>query len=256
MTDIFRFPDVVHDWLEKPFGESLLARESRLVEDVFEGIFGEQCLQVGAWGPSTIFLPKSRTQRHVLVADRPHHEVPTIIAQPWRLPIETDSIDCVLLPHTLEFSDRPHEMLREVDRVLTPHGHLVVLGFRPGGLWGIRRLIPGAELPPAADHLVPDRRLRDWLKLLNMRVHGMTDYFFRWPLTNNRGHTSQKWEQHGQKFWPAFSACYMIAAQKRVNTLTPVKPAWSKKPKLVAAGLVEPSTRVTNVTRLNFDDKS
>ena len=255
MAEIFRFPDAVNEWLTQPFGESLLAQESRLVEDVFEGIFGEQCLQIGAWGPSKTFLPKARTQRTLLVADSPHQSVPTVIGQPWRLPIETDSIDCVLLPHTLEFSDRPHAMLREVDRVLTAHGHLVVLGFRPGGLWGLRRLVPGAELPPAADHLVPDRRLRDWLKLLNMRVHGMTAYFFRWPLPGNRGQSSAKWERRGQQFWPEFSACYMIAAQKRVSTLTPVRPAWSKKPKLVAAGLAEPSTRVTNVTRIRFDDQ-
>ena len=255
MAETFRFPDAVNSWLEQPFGSSLLALEERLVEDVFEGIFGELCLQVGAWGPSETFLTAARTQRHLLIADQPHRSVPTVIGQPWRLPVESESVDCVLLPHTLEFSDRPHAMLREVDRVLHAHGHLIILGFRPGGLWGLRRLIPGGKLPPGAEHLVSDRRLRDWLKLLDMRIHGMSGYFFRWPIPGNRGRASSRWESRGQKFWPELSACYMITAQKRVSTLTPVRPAWKAKPKLVS-GLEPSSTRVSTVTRIRFDDNS
>ncbi|MEO1247474.1 MAG: methyltransferase domain-containing protein [Pseudomonadota bacterium] len=250
MTEVFRFPDSVDDWLSQPFGQSLLAQETRLVEDVFEGIFGEQCLQIGAWGPAEGFLRSARTQRKLLIADTAHQTVPTVIGQPWRLPVESESVDCVLLPHTLEFSDRPHAMLREVDRVLHAHGHLVILGFRPGGLWGLRRLIPAAALPPGAEHLVADRRVRDWLKLLDMRIHGMTGYFFRWPVPGNRGASSQRWERLGKRFWPELSACYMLAAQKRVCTLTPVRPSWSRKPKLVA-GLAEPSTRASNVARFD-----
>jgi SAM-dependent methyltransferase len=253
MTENFRFPDAVNTWLEQPFGQSLLAREARIVEDQFEGIFGELCLQVGLWGPSKSFLNAARTQQRLLIAAEPHHSVPTVIGQPWRLPVESESVDCVLLPHTLEYADRQHAILREVDRVLHAHGHLIILGFRPGGLWGLRRLIPGASLPPGTDQLVPDRRLRDWLKLLDMRIHGMTGYFFRWPIPGNRGATSAKWERRGQKFWPELSACYMISAQKRVSTLTPVRPAWNSKPKLVAG--LEPSARVSNVQRIRFDDR-
>ncbi len=251
MATTFQFPDAVNGWLTQPFGASLLEQEGRLVEDVFEGIFGEMCLQIGAWGPTKTFLPAARTQRTLLVADQPHHSVPTVIGQPWRLPVESESVDCVLLPHTLEFSDRQHAMLREVDRVLHAHGHLVILGFRPGGLWGLRRLIPGAELPPATEHLVNDRRLGDWLKLLDMRIHGITGYFFRWPLPGNRGSSLAKWERRGQKYWPELSACYLLAAQKRVSTLTPVRPAWNSRPKLVAG--LEPSARVSNIARLDSE---
>jgi hypothetical protein len=104
-----------------------------------------------------------------------------------------------------------------------------VLGFKPGGLWGFRRLIPGAGLPPAADKLISDRQLSDWLKLLDMRIHGVTRYFFRWPLPGNKGNSNP--------------------AQKRVFTLTPVKKPWRARPKVVG-GIVEPTTRVS---RIHFD---
>jgi SAM-dependent methyltransferase len=235
-------------------GDALVQQESRIVEEALDGIFGEQCLQLGHWGESNTFLKHARTQRTWLMdVGAPHGR--DVIGQFHNLPIQDDSIDCVVLPHVLDYSDRPHAVLREVDRVLTAHGHLVILGFKTGGLWGVRRLIPGAGLPPDADHLVPERQLRDWLQLLDMRIHVVTRYFFRWPLPAIRRASSPKWEQRGQRWWPELAACYMLTAQKRVSTLTPVKPVWSRKPKVVA-GLAETTNRVSRTSRIRFDTKS
>ena len=239
---------MVKDWLETPLGEALLQLEGRVVEEALDGIFGEECLQLGMWGENRTFMRFTRTQRCILLAESPLGS-PDAVADLHRLPVESDSIDAVLLPQTLDFSDRPHEILREVDRVLRPNGQIVILGFKPTGLWGLRRLIPGAGMPPGADHLISERRLRDWLKLLDMRIQGGQRYFFRWPLPRRKVNPSQKWELRGQAFWPELAACYMLTAQKRVSTLTPVRPLWRRKPKVVA-GLAEPSTRVS---RIRFD---
>jgi len=252
------YPESVRQWLTSPLGDALVQQESRIVEEALDGIFGEQCLQLGLWGESNTFLKNARTQRTALIDEGTSDGGPSAIGQFHRLPIQDDSIDCVLLPHVLDYSDRPHAVLREVDRVLTAHGHLVILGFKTGGLWGVRRLIPGAGLPPDADHLVPERQLRDWLQLLDMRIHGITRYFFRWPLPGIRRASSPKWEQRGQRWWPELAACYMLTAQKRVSTLTPVKPVWRRKPKVVA-GLAETTNRVSRISRtsrIRFDPKS
>ena len=159
------FPEAAQAWLETKLGEALLQQEGRIVEEAFDGIFGEQCLQLGLWGEPQTFLKHSRTQRKCLIDEgiatvgarpsaRSGEAGPSVVGQLHHLPIETDSVDCVLLPHVLDYSDRPHAILREVDRVLTAHGHIAILGFKPGGFWGLRRLIRGAELPPEADHPV------------------------------------------------------------------------------------------------------
>lgn len=261
------FPASVHDWLETPLGQALLAQESRIVEEAFDGIFGEQCLQLGLWGDRQTFLKHSRTQRKCLieegtvgaahgrdlaVAATGSATSPDTIGEFHRLPVQDSSVDCVLLPHVLDYSDRPHAILREVDRVLTAHGHLAILGFRPGGLWGIRRLVRGAELPPEAHQLLPERRLRDWLQLLDLRIHGIQPYFFRWPFPGRRGGTSERWEQRGRNWWPAFAACYILTAQKRVSTMTPVRPVWSKQPKPVP-GLAGTTNRVS---KIHFEPKN
>jgi SAM-dependent methyltransferase len=250
-----RSQDAGRAWLETPFGQALLSQEIRLVEEVFDGLFGEQCLQIGIWGKSNTFIRFARTQRATCIDDGPlsGDDRPGAIGALHRLPVESDSVDVAFLPHTLDYSDeRSHAILREVDRVLTPHGHIVVLGFKPGGLWGLRRLVPGAEMPPGAASLISDRQLSDWLKLLDMRIHGVTRYFFRWPLPGQKRASSALWESRGRRFWPELAACYMLTAQKRVVTMTPVKKPWRSRPKVVG-GIAEPTTRVS---RIRFDRNS
>ena len=249
------FPASVRDWLATPLGQALVATEGRIVEEAFDGIFGEQCLQLGVWGEATTFLRHARTQRKCLIDEAEDVGGLSAVGQFHRLPVTDSSVDCVLLPHVLDYSDRPHAILREVDRVLTSHGQVVILAFKTGGFWGLRRLIPGAGLPPGAEHLVPERRLRDWLQLLDMRILAAARYFYRWPLTGRRRGTSARWERRGQRFWPEFAACYMLTAQKRVSALTPVRPVWSRKPK-VAAGLAGTTNRVSRIPRIRFDPKN
>ncbi len=245
-------PDSTSQWLTSSLGEALLAQEARLVEEALDGIFGEQCLQLGLWGGNMTFLRYARTQRTALIDAGPALAGPSAIGELHRLPVADDSIDCVLLPHTLDFSDRPHAILREVHRVLRSDGHLIVLGFKTGGLWGLRRLVPRAALPPGAAHLISERRLRDWLQLLDLRIHGLTRFFFRWPLPGNSGPSSRSWERRGQRLWPELAACYMLTAQKRVSTLTPVRTRWLRKSQVVV-GLAGSTQKVS---RIRFDENS
>ena len=244
---------MTQEWLKTALGEALLQQELRVVEEALDGIFGERCLQLGLWGENRSFLRYTRTQRCSLMAESSTGS-PCAVADMHQLPIESDSVDAVLLPHTLDYSDRPHAILREVDRVLRRDGRLIILGFKPGGLWGLRRLIPGAGIPPGAEHLISDRRLKDWLQLLDMRIERTSRYFFRWPLPGNKACASNQWEHRGQAWWPGLSACYMLSAQKRVSTLTPVGRLWRRNLKVVA-GLAEPTTRASRIRydRSKFD---
>ena len=88
-----------------------------------------------------------------------------------------------------------------------------------------------------------------------MRIQGSLRYFFRWPLPGNKARGSGKWERWGQAWWPELAACYMLTAQKRVGTLTPVRPLWRRKPKVVAGlaerGFKSPYLRNYVVARIN-----
>ena len=127
------------DWLAGPLGSLLLREERAAVADSLECAFGLHCLQVGDWGGADAFLGSARTRRSALVATSP---VPgaALVADPAALPLQSDSVDVMLLPHTLEFAPDPNAV--------------TVVSVNPAGeqrSWTLAQLIPdgfnGRELP-------------------------------------------------------------------------------------------------------------
>jgi SAM-dependent methyltransferase len=231
-------------WLKTPLGRWCLAAEQRLVRRVVDTIFGEQFLQIGVWGGADSFLRHARTQRHALVDWRDGVGA-DMLSEPGRLAIASDSVDAVLLPHTLELTESPHALLREVDRVLRADGHLVTLTFKPGGPWGLRHAFARQGYPPGQRRIIGEGRLRDWLELLSYDVGPRTRYCHALPF-ESLGRLGRLSEDAWLARWlPLLSGGYLLRARKRVYPLTPIRPVW-KRPRLKAVGgLVEPSTRTS-----------
>lgn len=145
------------------------------------------------------------------------------------LPLHSQSLDLVVLPHTLELASDPHLALGEVDRVLRPEGHLVILGFNPASLWGLRQqagqlrrsLGLGRGQPlfmPRAGEFIGYRRLRDWLRLLSFDVVAARFGCYRPPFNSLSWLERSAWmERVGERWWPVFGAVYMLVAVKRVR---------------------------------------
>lgn len=242
-------PGPVHDiraqfrpaWLAQPLGQTLLAAEQDVAATVLDGVFGETLLQIGEWGPPGGFCRHARTQTALTVSDRGGGAA-DFVADLARLPVDSESVDAILLPHTLDLAASPHAVLREAYRVLRSEGRMLIFGFKPVGLWGLRRLVPGQNFPPDTAQLLGDRSLRDWLRLLNLGVLEHRRFFFKLPFTRDRRVLSAKWEARGQRWWPELAACYALTVRKRVAAVTPVRPRWRERAKVVG-GLVEPSMR-------------
>lgn len=139
------------------------------------------------------------------------------------LPFPAQSLDLIVLPHTLEWVDDPHACLREVDRVLVPGGQVVVSGFNTLSLWGARQLLGrvggGWYLPQHGEFLAP-RRVRDWLRLLSFEVTQGRFGCYRPALCSGRW--LQRWgfmDAAGDRWWPVFGAVYFLAAIKRVPAM-------------------------------------
>jgi SAM-dependent methyltransferase len=163
------------------------------------------------------------------------------------LPILTDSVDVVVLAHTLEFEQDPHQVLREADRVLVPEGHVVILGFNPWSPWGLWHvLVSRWSRPPWSGQFRSLWRIKDWLALLGFDTTVSRGFFFRPPLRHDGVmHRLKVMEKLGQRFWPFAGAVYIIVAKKRVMRPTPIRPRWRPGRSLVGAGLVK-SNRVPN----------
>jgi SAM-dependent methyltransferase len=233
------------DWLATPLGRRCLSNEQRLLRRTLDRVFGEQLLQVGTWGNRDQFVRYARTQRAAVLDDRSSEGLADIVSDLDRLAIASDSIDAILLPHTLERTDSPHAVLREAARVLRPDGCLLALGFAPTGFWGLRHLLARGGYPPGSRHLIRERRLHDWLELLSFDVDPAQAYCHTLPLEQFRrvGHVPR--ERWASRWLPILAGGYLIVARKRTVHLTPIRPAF-RRPRLRAvSGLVEPTTRVS-----------
>ncbi len=207
-----------------------------------ERMFGEQCLQIGLWGSAESFLPYARTQRSALVEWRDELTA-DVRCEPDRLAVVSDSVDVVLLPHTLELIPSPHALLREVDRILRADGHLVVLSFRPSGPWGLRHLLSRRGYPPGHQRLIREGRLRDWLELLSFDVRTRERYCHALPLEQIKRFGTLPQERWAGRWLPGLGGAYLLSAQKRVHPLTPIRKPWRRPHLKVVGGLVEPTTR-------------
>ena len=235
-------PDV-HAWLRSPLGQRVFALERKLASEALAQVFGWQMLQIGLWGDDDALMAEGRTQRKTVLAwhgERTEHHPGTIRSRTDSLSIASDSVDAVLLPHTLEYEPEPHEILREVGRILSAEGHLVVFGFRPLSSWGLRHLFAKDGFPPGLERLISEGRLRDWLKLLGFEIVDARRYLFTLPWGSAAPSSHSFFERAGTHLWPLFAGGYLIKARKRVYTLTPIRPRWRLRPKVVA-GLIEPT---------------
>ena len=225
-------------WLESPPGNYIRAWEQARLDALVADIFGFNAMQIGL--PEVNGLAANRMPHQWLSdtqlpaepgqgQDKAQNRV-VVVHDFAELPFASHSLDLVLLPHVLEFAEEPHQVLREVERVLIPEGQLIITGFNPASMWGVRQLagrLTGAHLLPLDGEFISVPRLKDWLKLLNMEV--------------NRGHfgcyappcRTEKWlerfafmEKAGDRWWPYLGAVYVVQAIKRIKGMRLVGPAF------------------------------
>lgn len=133
------------------------------------------------------------------------------------MPFESESIDLVLLPHTLEISEDPHALLREVYRVLIPGGRIILTGFNLTSLWGVRFRMQrfGAKTFLPGRQFMSVFQIRDWLHLLSFHVDRGAFGRYGWTFSTDTG--KESWlEKAGDRWWPQCGAIFAISATKEV----------------------------------------
>jgi SAM-dependent methyltransferase len=177
--------------------------------------------------------------RHCWIGDNQlqAHTQASLFTDPVALPFPDQSLDLVVLPHTLELSHDPHASLREVERVLVPEGRVIISGFNPMSLWGQRqqRARFVARLG-VQTHFLPDDvdfigywRLRDWLRLLSFEVDAGRFGCYRPSVQSPQWLKRFAWmEKAGARWWPIFGAAYFLVGIKRVRGMRLMGPVWNR----------------------------
>lgn len=229
-------------WLAEAQGKHLLELEFNKLNKIVPTLFGYTAVIIGE--PNFAYcLQNSKIKKRYLINENETltelHDCKLICSRQDMLPIDTQSVDLVYLAHTLEFAHAPHEVLREVYRILRPDGHLILTMFNPLSSWGAWRLLAKtSNKAPWVANFMSAGKLRDWLALLGFDIMRLNYFGFGLPIGNSVG----IFERQGQKLDLPIGAAYLIEASKRVIPLTPIGQAWKAKPDVIAEDIVEPTT--------------
>jgi SAM-dependent methyltransferase len=229
-------PNIPQAWLRTPLGEYFLAWEQACLDAILTDIFGYNALQIGLADQD--LLRANRIPLHVCARRAPgqsDESAPasrvTVLTDEAALPFVSASFDLVVLAHALEFSDYPHQILREAERILVPGGSVVVCGFNPFSLWGLRsRCSRGHGQWPWSGRYLSASKLRDWLTLFGFEVQSGCFGCYVPPVDVPEWLARWKWLDHvGRRCWLVCGAVWMLHGIKRVSGVRLIQPNWRDK---------------------------
>lgn len=224
----------ISNWFETPQGRYILSWEKSKVDQLVTDQFGFNAFQFGM--SQCAFLDQNRIPLRQIAGEG---EGVDLICNFHEIPLATNSVDLVVMPHILEFHKEPHQILREVERILIADGQLIITGFNPISLWGLRQKMHlKKDVFPFNGNYISVLRLRDWLKLLSFEVDRGHFGCYIPPFKDEQW--IRRWhfmEAAGDRWWSVAGGVYLIRAIKRVRGMRLIMPEWQTA-KAAQKGLV------------------
>ena len=235
MQDLPNSGNGLADWHRRMPGSLVLDSESRSLIPLVSDVFGYHLLIVGSRDYLSV-IGAVRVQHCTWLmtpavpdpapeagATWPAARCSFVRGHVGAMPIASDSIDIVILPHVIEFEKDPCSALRESERVLVPEGHVIVAGYNALGPMGVRRLLHRRGVPWNGRFYTASR-VRDWLSALGFDAVASEGCFFRPPISNARMlRYFQAFERVGPRFWPRLCGTWILVARKRIATATALR---------------------------------
>ncbi len=254
-------------WYQGLAGRQALLSLDKTISNYLSEIFGYYCLNLGVLSGRKEFLKDSRISAGFSIgSDAMGND---LVAIPEQLPIAADEVDLVIASHVLECSHNPHQVLREIDRVLVPEGHCILIGFNPYALVGGTRLLKPfkkknkrakKKLANGETSQIEQYRtrsashVRDWFSLLGFETLEVTYIGFRPAIKNEKLFTGSAWmEKWGKKLWPVLGSLYIIHAKKHMVAMRPHKKVW-ETPFVLTGGKVALNRTAQRVRRTHFQN--
>ena len=235
------------EWFDSELGAEFLKAEKTTVDRIVSTLFGMHLVQFSVDSRVTLFdkSPVSHCFSVVPTIDLGLSEN-NIVANNDEIPLAHESVDVVILHHALDFTDSPHQVLREASRVLRPGGHVVIVGFNPNSYWGLNHLFGCSKhAAPWCGHFISHGRLSDWLQLLELTELQHLSGYHRLPFEQ------YKWRKRfrmldglADRFPGHHGAFSVLLARKDIAGMTPLRSGWGLR-RLISIPVVEPSARGT-----------
>jgi SAM-dependent methyltransferase len=231
---------MTENWFESDIGRYILEREQAWFDASCADIFGFNALQMGQCHVDYLRANRMPFRFSMSVT------CGSMRARPEYLPIADQSLDLIAMPHALEFSPNPHLLLREAERVLRPEGRILLAGFNPVSLLGMKRALGSHQTYPWNGRFLQLTRIKDWLSLLGFELVSGRMVCYAPPVNRSAWlHRFRFMEAAGDRWWALGGGVYLLHAVKRVRNMRLITPRWEEN-WLVKPVLAPPSNRITN----------
>jgi len=226
-------------WYETPRGKLLKELEADYLQRAITVSCQQTILQIGGLGWENDFIDCSLYKNYTVLDAKAFsfEGARRIQAKAYRLPLQSNSIDMVILPHLLEFDAYRFQTIREVERVLKPEGIVLILNFNPWSLWvRYQYLLDKKMADNWRGHFISRSRIVDWLKLLNFEITVSSEFYMETVVS-----------KHGKFIGSRNSitaTAYAVKAIKRRYNLIPLTPVKNESPRLALANSLNSSAQL------------
>lgn len=235
-------------WRNTVAGSYINKLENQLLADGLNNLFGYHLVSLGPVDCGEAMNVSPIGHKVTINRFAGEKSQPALLTSMEDLSLMNDSVDVLVLPHILEYSQNPHAILREAERVVLPNGHIVIMGFNPVSCFGLCRAVMSfTGKMPWQGHFYHLIRIRDWLNLLGFELIKTQYAVFAPPIQHEKTLCYLSFMESAQNnFLAPLGGVYMMVARNLAVTPNVVKPRWKSKATLIKNGAVEPSGRVVN----------
>jgi len=241
-------------WWSSTLGQLVIQVETEKLIKVFPGIFGYHIVLFGIVAQFKMIEYSVIPYQTVINPFHKDDGFSKTITGRWDvLPFASDSVDLVVLPHTLDFSEDATTVIQEACRVLIPEGRLLLFGFNPFSLWRFNSYLSQAKrenkTKPASCGLKSVGFIKKELKQQNFQIIDQDYFLFQPPMKNIRMMEKlgflNKFSRFGLR---GLSGVYFIEAQKKVEGMKAVQ---------ISRALAYNKVKANNivVTSVNFSEE-
>ncbi|MGZ8162833.1 MAG: class I SAM-dependent methyltransferase [Methylobacter sp.] len=225
-------------WYQTPRGKLLQQLEADYLQRSITVSCQQIVLQIGGLGWENDFIDCSLYKNYTVLDAKNVgcNEARKIQAKSYNLPLKSESVDMIIVPHLLEFDANRFQTIREVERVLKPEGIVLVLNFNPWSIWVRYQYVWDKKMADTwRGQFISRSRILDWLKVLNFEVTVSSQFNFN-SVTSTHG----KFIANRHSFT---ATAYAVKAIKRRYNLIPLTPVTELNRRLVLVNPINSSVQ-------------
>ena len=222
--------EFLFDYFETPRGKLLKNLEIDFLRSGIMVSCKQTILQIGGLGWENEFVDCTLYSNYTVLDNRKlgYDGARKIKAKAYYLPLQSDSVDMIIVPHLLEFDAHRFQTMREVERVLRPEGTVVIINFNPWSLSVRYQFVLDKRLANSwRGYFIGRTRVIDWLKLLNFEVTLLSQF--------NLDSVDTTYAKFAAPSFSLASTAYAVKAVKRRYNLIPLTPVTDLQPSLAMA---------------------